>query len=92
MFKKSAIALLALSVSLSASANWSAGAGYMNLSSDTDGVDISLNGIYGSVAYDFQMGNENFSIVPELRIGTGLTDDTIEEYFDNELNEYLGEK
>ena len=43
MFKKSLIALSLLALPLTASANWSAGGGYANLSDE----DLSLGVIYG---------------------------------------------
>ncbi len=77
MFKKSLIALSLLTLPLTAAANWSAGAGYANLSAEDDGVDVSLGAIYGSVAYEFMQKDSNISLMPELRIGTGVSDDTI---------------
>ncbi|NMP30001.1 porin family protein [Thalassotalea sp. M1531] len=92
MFKKSAIALLTLSLSLSASANWQVGGGYMNLSDDSDDLDVSLNGVYGSIAYNYKMENEKFSIVPEFRLGTGVSEDTVDGYYydvDIELERFI---
>ncbi|MBA6391544.1 outer membrane beta-barrel protein [Colwellia sp. BRX10-3] len=71
MFKKSLIVLSLLALPLTASANWSAGAGYANLSDD----DLSLGVIYGAVAYEFAKEGSKFSLVPELRLGTGISDD-----------------
>jgi opacity protein-like surface antigen len=79
MFKKTAIALTLLSLSLTASANWQAGAGFGNLSDDIEGNDISLNVLYGSVAYKIENSNNDFFFMPELRIGTGVGDDSINE-------------
>ena len=75
MFKKSLIALTLLTLPLTAAANWSAGAGYANISDNEDGNDISLGVIYGAIAYEFAKENSPFSFVPELRIGTGVSDD-----------------
>jgi len=74
MFKKSLIVLSLLALPLTASANWSAGAGYANLSDD----DLSLGVIYGAVAYEFAKEGSQFSLVPELRLGTGISDDKMD--------------
>ena len=73
MFKKSLIALSLLALPLTAAANWSAGAGYANISDD----DLSLGVIYGAVAYEFAKEGSKFSLVPELRLGTGISDGNI---------------
>ena len=77
MFKKSLIVLSLLVLPLTASANWSAGAGYKNLSLDGDGIDLSLGAIYGAVAYEFVEEGSKFSLVPELHLGTGISDDKV---------------
>ncbi|WP_191321822.1 outer membrane beta-barrel protein [Colwellia sp. C1TZA3] len=71
MFKKSLIVLSLLVLPLTASANGSAGAGYVNLSLE----NLSLGAIYGAVAYEFVAEDSQFSLVPELRLGTGISDD-----------------
>ncbi len=73
MFKKSLIALSLLTLPLTASANWSAGAGYANLSDD----DLSLGMVYGAVAYEFAAEGSKFSFMPEFRLGTGISDDEV---------------
>lgn len=78
MFKNTAIALTLLSLSLTASANWQVGGGFANLSDDIgDGDDVSLNILYGSASYKIESSYKDFSFVPELRIGTGVGDDSI---------------
>jgi len=92
MFKKSALVLLALSLPLTASANWSLGGGYINLSDDSNDSDISLGGIYGSAAYIVKTENENFTVIPELRLGTGISDDSVDFYYgdiDIELESFI---
>jgi hypothetical protein len=74
MFKKSLIALSLLALPLTASANWSAGGGYANLSDE----DLSLGVIYGSIAYEFAQEGSKFSFMPELRLGTGISDDNMD--------------
>ena len=73
MLKKSLIALSLLTLPLTASANWTAGAGYANLSDE----DLSLDIIYGAVAYEFSKQGSKLSFVPELRLGTGISDDKL---------------
>lgn len=72
MLKKSA-AILAMSViSASASASWVAGAGYTNLSLDGGGT---LGALVASAGYRFPI-NEAVSVVPEVRVGFGIKDDS----------------
>jgi predicted porin len=81
MLRKTALALVALSLPLTVSANnWSVGGGYLNFSNDSDGIDVSLGSLYGSVAYIYQTEHKKFSIVPELKLGTGISDDSVRLY------------
>jgi hypothetical protein len=75
VFKKYLMVLSLLALPLTASANWSAGAGYANLSDSDDGESISLGVIYGSVAYELAKEGSKFSFIPALRLGTGVSDD-----------------
>jgi len=78
MFKKTAFAFTLFSLSLTAAASeWQVGGGFGSLSDSSDGTDVSLNIIYGSVAYKIQKDNSNFFFVPELRLGTGIGDDSM---------------
>lgn len=77
MFKKTAIALTLLSLSLTASADWQMGGGFGNLSDDSDGDEISLNVLFGSVSYKIENSKNDFFFVPELRVGTGVGDDSL---------------
>lgn len=74
MFKKSLIVLSLLVLPLTASANWSAGAGYANLSDDS----LDLGVVYGAVAYEFVEEGSKLSLIPELRLGTGISDDKMD--------------
>lgn len=81
--KKILLGMLLSSASLSAVAtdnladnHWVAGVGYTNLSDDEDGLDISLGAIVASLGYKIK-SSDNFFITPEVRLGTGITDDTI---------------
>ncbi len=77
MLKKSLVALSFLTLPLTASADWLAGGGYANFSAENDGTDVSLGTIFGSVGYEFMAEGSEFSFMPELRLGTGVSDDTI---------------
>ena len=74
--KKLLLILGVLVFSVPASAQWVAGGGYLNLSDDEDGVDVSLGGIYGSLGYLIE-GEGNFNFLPEIRLGVGISDDTV---------------
>jgi len=79
MFKNTALALTLLSLSLTASADWETGAGFSNFSDSSDGDDLSLNIVYGSVAYKIENSEGNYFFMPEFRIGTGVDDDSLDE-------------
>lgn len=70
-----AAALITAAFSASASANWnvSAGASHMSM----DGIDVSFNLANVSVAKQFDLGDSQFNLMPELRIGTGIGDDQL---------------
>lgn len=70
------IALSFLFISIPASAQWVAGGGYLNVSDDDGGVDVSLGGLYGSVGYVIE-SEGNFYFLPEVRLGVGISDDTV---------------
>ena len=76
MFKKTALAILIAGTSFSSLANWVSGVSYINLSDEEDGLDISLGGITGSLGYKINSEN-NFYFMPEVRIGTGISDDSV---------------
>lgn len=76
MFKKISVMAAASLLSLSANANWVGGVSYINVSDDTDGVDISVGVVAGSLGYEFKQSDQ-FSIVPELKLGFGVGDDNL---------------
>ncbi len=77
MLKKTLLAACITAISFSSSANWVGGVSYVNLSEDEAGMDISLGAIVGSIAYKTESEN-NFYFIPELRLGVGLGDDSVE--------------
>jgi len=50
------------------------GIGYMNLSDEDEGLEISLGGIYGSLGYQIQT-DDNLYMIPEVRLGAGIQDE-----------------
>ena len=76
MMKKTLLALVLAGTSFASQANWQAGVGYVNLSDSEGGDSISLNALVGSLGYKFKTG-DNFYLVPELRLGTGVGDDEL---------------
>lgn len=75
MFKKALLAVCIAGASFSSFANWVGGVSYINLSNDDGGADISLGGLTGSLGYQFDAQN-GFYFTPELRVGTGISDDS----------------
>jgi len=75
---KHALAVSALVLaSTSAMAGWSVGGGYTNLSDSADGVDLSLGVLSANVGYSFESASSDWSVMPELRVGTGIQDDIV---------------
>ncbi len=74
--KRLLTAMAFLAFSIPASAQWVAGGGYVNLSDDDDGIDVDVGAIYGSLGYLIE-GEGNFSFLPEIRLGIGISDDTV---------------
>lgn len=68
--------LTAMAAENEPSNNWVGGISYINLSDEDDGLDISLGGVVGSLGYKIKSGN-NFYLIPEVRIGTGISDDSV---------------
>lgn len=75
MLKKTAIALSLICLPLTASAQWLAGTGYVHFSEDFGRDDLSLAAVYGSLAYKIDNSGHPFTFMPELRLGTGVSDD-----------------
>jgi hypothetical protein len=74
-FKALTVVSLLVTSSL-ALAGWTVGGGYTNYSDDDgDGSSISLGAVYGSAGYQYQSGSITY--MPELRLGTGVKDDTL---------------
>jgi opacity protein-like surface antigen len=58
-----------------ASAAWTTSGGYASISDSDDGIDLKLGAVYVSAGYEFL--STDFTIMPELRLGVGVTDDTV---------------
>ena len=61
---------------MAASAQFIGGLGYSNLSLDEGPDDYNLGIAYASLGYEMSTGS-GFTIVPEVRLGTGVSDDKI---------------
>jgi len=73
------------------SGNWVGGISYANLSDEEDGLDISLGALVGSLGYKIDSGS-GFHFIPEVRVGVGITDDTVTAFgvnVDVELDSFL---
>lgn len=76
MFKKSLCAFILASASCHSMANWVVGADYANLSFEpNDSVDLNFDLLVASFGYEFEL-MDNFKLVPEYRLGTGINDDS----------------
>lgn len=70
---------------------WVSGIGYANLSDEVDEFDISVSAIVGSLGYKIKSG-PNFYLMPEVRFGVGVADDTVSMFgvdVDIELDRFL---
>lgn len=79
MFKKTLLATVLAATSFSSLANWNGGISYINISEEAEGLDLSLGVLAGSLGYKYQINN-NFEIMPELRLGFGVSDDSVRAY------------
>ena len=75
--KQSALAttFLSLIVSTGSQASWQIGVAYENFSEDIDAFEISIDTLALSAGYHYPV-NDNWAIVPEVKLGTGLGEDT----------------
>ena len=67
---------LLTAASLSNAQGWSFSGGYANYMEDDAGIDVSLGALYASAGYTYNSGNLSF--MPEVRLGLGVTDDSIQ--------------
>lgn len=72
---KGVLGICLLTLAPLANADWTASGGYIDLRQEGEGLDISLGAIYASVGYEIK--SDSIVIVPELRLGRGITDDTV---------------
>lgn len=95
MLRKSMFAVSAFTLAListSVSANWQVTGGFTNLSDDSDGFDVSLSAITAGLAYEIGEQESQFTITPELKIGLGVDDDTIDFFISDikvEIERYI---
>lgn len=80
--------LLCSHTAFAAENQWNAGISYFNLSEDINlysNETISLGGVVGHINYSYPVSDQ-FSIVPDVRLGTGLLDDSIDFIYGTELD------
>ena len=56
---------------------WVAGVGYTTFSESEDDIDISVGAVWGSLGYQIKV-SERFRVTPEVRVGKGISGDTID--------------
>lgn len=81
--KNSLRTLLACAVLFNAGASaqgWHVGGSYLNLSDSESNSGLRLGALAVNVGYEFEM-SDNFSIVPEFKLGTGINDDQVSNVF-----------
>ncbi|WP_133405327.1 outer membrane beta-barrel protein [Parashewanella tropica] len=91
MLKRAAFVLLLLGNSSIALANWEAGLHYINVMNDSNKNNYSISGIEGELGYQFILNN-GFSLTPNIRIATGISDDKVSYQgtdYDLELERYF---
>jgi len=76
MSKNFLLAFFLISFSLTVSADWQVGGGYTDFSEKIQFSDVSLGIIYGSVSYQFTNTENKVSYIPELKIGSGVSNDS----------------
>lgn len=85
--KKLTLASMLSLCAFSASANWSGGVGYANLSDE----DLNLGALVGEISYEVHQ-EEKFSLITGLRYGIGIQDDSVDYYnttIDIELDRFV---
>lgn len=85
MFKKTLLAAVLASTSFSSLANWTGGVSYIKMSDEINHSDLTFGVVAGSLAYEYKK-SDKFSLVPELRVGTGIKDDTIDWIVDIDID------
>ncbi|WP_286233781.1 porin family protein [Thalassotalea sediminis] len=89
--KKITLASLFSLCAFTASAEWSGGIGYANLSDDISGQDLSFGALVGEVKYNFH-DTEKVSLFAGLRYGIGIQDESVKYYgtsIDIELDRFV---
>ncbi|MBM6551840.1 outer membrane beta-barrel protein [Marinomonas ostreistagni] len=67
------------------------GFGYLHYNEEFSGQDVTLHGVFGSLGYKHRV-TQQFSLVPEVRVGLGIGDDTARynsQDLDVELDEFI---
>jgi len=67
------------------------GIGFAQLNDDVLVNEVSLNAVFGSLGYEYKVTN-TFTLIPELRVGLGVGDDTVtynNVSVDVELDEFI---
>lgn len=73
MFKKTLLTMVLAATSFSSFANWSGGLSIIDISDD----ELDFGVIAASAGYTFKV-TEQFSVMPELRLGQGIENDSVE--------------
>lgn len=76
MFNKLLLTLLLLSLSLTSSADWLGGIHVFQLNSEDGDFEADVRGLALSLGRKLSI-TDKIDLVPELRLGTGLTSDTV---------------
>ena len=75
--KKYIIAIIFTLFAAPALANWTMGVAYSNLSFSDDPDDLSFNVATLNIGYVYRGEGSQFSFMPEIKVGTGVGDETI---------------
>ena len=76
MLKQVMLTTLLMGFSYTAFANWVGGFSYHHFMEEGDGISLNLGAVSGSLGYKVPMEN-NFYMIPEVRVGFGVRDDVI---------------